>query len=157
MTENYYQKLGALVLGSRLRKLSERLLNEVGNIYRNRNIDFEPGWFHIMYLLNENERLSVTQISDILQVSHPSVIQSIGVLESKGIIDISKDKKDKRKRMIELSESGKSLLIEILPMWNRIDEMMNAFLAEGEFSRNILKAADEIELQLDQKNLSERL
>lgn len=157
MVENYYQKLGALVLGSRLRKLSERLLNEVGNIYRNRNIDFEPGWFHIMYLLNENERLSVTQISDILQVSHPSVIQSIGVLESKGIIDISKDKKDKRKRMIELSESGKSLLIEILPMWNRIDEMMNAFLAEGEFSRNILKAADEIEILLDQKNLSERL
>lgn len=157
MNENYYQKLGALVLGSRLRKLSERLLFEVGNIYRNREIDFEPGWFHIMYLLDENECLSVTQLSDILQVSHPSVIQSIGVLESKGIVKISKDKKDKRRRMIELSDNGKSILTEIQPVWKRIDEMMNQFLAEGEFSRNILNAADEIDKLLDEKNLSDRM
>lgn len=157
LKENYYQTLGALVLGSRLRKLSDRLLAEVGNIYKQRNLDFEPGWFHIMYLLNEFDRLSVTEISEILQISHPSVIQSIGVMEAKGIIELSKDKKDKRKRIIELSETGKKLLVEIQPVWARINVMMNDFLAEGEHSKNLLKAVSEIETQLDRKNLSDRL
>lgn len=157
MSENYYEKLGQLILGSRLRKLSERLMLEMGIIYKSRNIEFEPGWFHIMYLLSENEKLSVTQISEILQVSHPSVIQVVGVLEKKDIVTISPDLNDKRKRMIELSEHGKELLIQIQPLWNMIDQMMAEFLQEGEYSRNILNAVTEIENNLYAKSLSERM
>jgi len=157
MSENYYEKLGQLILGSRLRKLSERLMLEMGNIYKSRNIEFEPGWFHIMYLLSENEKLSVTQISDILQVSHPSVIQVVGVLEKKEIVTISPDLNDKRKRIIELSDHGKDLLFQIQPFWNMIEQMMAEFLQEGEYSRNILNAVNEIENNLDAKSLSERM
>jgi len=157
MSNNYYEKLGQLILGSRLRKLSERLMLEMGNIYKSRNIEFEPGWFHIMYLLSENEKMSITQISEMLQVSHPSVIQVIGVLEKRDIVKISVDSNDKRKRMVELSDNGKSLLERIKPVWNEIDQMMIAFLSEGEYSRNILNAITEIEKNLDAKPLSERM
>jgi len=157
MIDNYYEKLGQLILGSRLRKLSERLMLEMGNIYKSRNIEFEPGWFHIMYLLSENEKMSITQISEMLQVSHPSVIQVVGVLEKRDIVKISIDSNDKRKRMIELSEIGSSLLERIKPVWNEIDQMMIAFLSEGEYSRNILNAITEIEKNLDAKPLSERM
>lgn len=157
MSDNYYEKLGQLILGSRLRKLSERLMLEMGNIYKSKNIEFEPGWFHIMYLLSENEKMSITQISEMLQVSHPSVIQVVGVLEKRDIVKISVDFNDKRKRMVELSENGKSLLERIKPVWNEIDQMMIAFLSEGEYSRNILNAITEIEKNLDAKPLSERM
>jgi len=157
MSDNYYEKLGQLILGSRLRKLSERLMLEMGNIYKSRNIEFEPGWFHIMYLLSENEKMSITQISEMLQVSHPSVIQVVGVLEKRDIVKISIDTNDKRKRMVELSDNGISLLERIKPVWNEIDQMMIAFLSEGEYSRNILNAITEIEKNLDAKPLSERM
>ena len=157
MSDNYYEKLGQLILGSRLRKLSERLMLEMGNIYKSRNIEFEPGWFHIMYLLSENEKMSITQISEMLQVSHPSVIQVVGVLEKRDIVKISIDTNDKRKRMVELSDNGISLLERIKPVWNEIDQMMIAFLSEGEYSRNILNAITEIEKNLDAKPLSERI
>lgn len=157
MSDNYYEKLGQLILGSRLRKLSERLMLEMGNIYKSKSIEFEPGWFHIMYLLSENEKMSITQISEMLQVSHPSVIQVVGVLEKRDIVKISVDLNDKRKRMVELSENGKSLLERIKPVWNEIDQMMIAFLSEGEYSRNILNAITEIEKNLDAKPLSERM
>jgi DNA-binding MarR family transcriptional regulator len=157
MADNYYEKLGQLILGSRLRKLSERLMLEMGNIYKNRNIEFEPGWFHIMYLLAENEKMSITQISDMLQVSHPSVIQVIGVLEKRDIVKISIDNGDKRRRLIELSENGLVLLNQIKPIWQQIDQMMIAFLSEGQFSQNILEAIGEIEKNLDSKSLSERI
>ncbi|MDP3643023.1 MAG: MarR family winged helix-turn-helix transcriptional regulator [Bacteroidota bacterium] len=157
MSDNYYEKLGQLILGSRLRKLSERLMLEMGNIYRSRNIDFEPGWFHIMFLLSENEKMSITQISEMLQVSHPSVIQVVGVLEKKDIVKISVDPLDKRKRMIELSDYGIRLLELIKPVWNEIDQMMITFLSEGDHSANILKAITEIENNLDEKPLTERM
>lgn len=157
MSDNYYEKLGQLILGSRLRKLSERLMLEMGNIYKSKNIEFEPGWFHIMYLLSENEKMSITQISEMLQVSHPSVIQVVGVLEKRDIVKISVDFNDKRKRMVELSDNGASLLERIKPVWNEIDQMMIAFLSEGEYSRNILNAITEIEKNLDAKPLSERM
>jgi len=157
MSDNYYEKLGQLILGSRLRKLSERLMLEMGNIYKSRNIEFEPGWFHIMFLLSENEKMSITQISEMLQVSHPSVIQVVGVLEKRDIIKISIDSNDKRKRMVELSENGVRLLKEIKPVWNEIDQMMMVFLSEGKFSPDILKAIAEIENNLDSKPLAERM
>jgi DNA-binding MarR family transcriptional regulator len=157
MSDNYYEKLGQLVLGSRLRKLSERLMLEMGNIYKAKSIEFEPGWFHIMYLLSENEKMSITQISEMLQVSHPSVIQVIGVLEKRDIVKISIDSNDKRKRMVELSDNGTNLLERIKPVWNEIDQMMIAFLSEDEFSKNILNAITEIEKKLDSKPLSERM
>jgi DNA-binding MarR family transcriptional regulator len=157
MSDNYYEKLGQLVLGSRLRKLSERLMLEMANIYKSRGIEFEPGWFHIMYLLSENEKMSITQISEMLQVSHPSVIQVVGVLEKRDIVKISLDPNDKRKRMVELSDIGSNLLERIKPVWNEIDQMMIAFLSEGEFSPNLLKAVAEIENNLDAKPLSERM
>jgi DNA-binding MarR family transcriptional regulator len=157
MSDNYYEKLGQLILGSRLRKLSERLMLEMGNIYKSRNIEFEPGWFHIMYLLSENEKMSITQISEMLQVSHPSVIQVVGVLEKRDIVKISIDSSDKRKRMVELSDNGISLLERIKPVWNEIDQMMITFLSEGEYSMNILNAITEIEKNLEAKPLSERM
>ena len=157
MSDNYYEKLGQLVLGSRLRKLSERLMLEMGNIYKSRNIDFEPGWFHIMYLLSENEKMSITQISDMLQVSHPSVIQVVGVLDKRDIVKISLDSSDKRKRMVELSDHGNRLLLQIQPVWDEINEMMIAFLSEGEFSPGLLKAIAEIENNMDTKSLVERM
>lgn len=157
MSDNYYEKLGQLVLGSRLRKLSERLMLEMGNVYKDRGIEFEPGWFHIMYLLSENEKMSITQISEVLQVSHPSVIQVVGVLEKRDIVKISIDSNDKRKRMVELSDNGTNLLERIKPVWNEIDQMMIAFLSEGEYSSNILNAITEIEKSLDSKSLAERM
>lgn len=157
MTDNYYEKLGELVIGSRLRRLSERFVLDIGNIYKNKNIDFEPGWFHIMYLLSENKRMSITQIADILNVSHPSVIQVVRVMEMKNIVSAHTDTTDSRKRMLELTTDGRKLLKRIIPIWDEINELITNFLAESEHSKNILKGIKEIEDNLEKKSLSERM
>ncbi len=38
---NFYQNLGYLVLGSRLRRLSEAFLSEINRVYQNEGIDFD--------------------------------------------------------------------------------------------------------------------
>ena len=45
--------LGALALGSRLKRLSDRMMKSVSEIYRNSGLDFESKWFPLFYLLSK--------------------------------------------------------------------------------------------------------
>ncbi len=153
---NYYQQLGELVLASRLRKVSERILQEIAEVYKSKGIEFEPGWFHILYLLHLNKELSITQIAEILQMAHPSVIQVSKVMLSKELIAAYPGKEDKRKRMLALSTKGEKLVDKLLPVWEKIQQSIQQVLHEGEFSSKLFEAFDEIESNLNMKSLAER-
>ncbi|MFT7688506.1 MAG: hypothetical protein ACI9FB_003870, partial [Candidatus Azotimanducaceae bacterium] len=45
--------LGALGLGSRLKRLSDQLMQDGIRIYRETGVDFEPKWFPVYYYLSE--------------------------------------------------------------------------------------------------------
>lgn len=153
MDENYYKDLGELVLGSRLRKISEKLLLEISAIYKTNGIDFEPGWFHILHLLSEKKELSITGIADILQVSHPSVIQVVKVLEKRNLIHTFPGKEDRRKRMLRLTKDGRQLIEQVEPLWKKIKVAVAELLSKGKHSRLLLQALTEIEENLDEQPL----
>ncbi len=67
--------LKALALGTRLKRLSDVLMSDVGKIYKEQDIDFEPRWFAMMYLLSKEKSLSIIDIADQLRLSHPAVVQ----------------------------------------------------------------------------------
>jgi len=56
---NLYQRLGFLVLGSRLRRISDSFLSEITRAYQNEGIEFDASWFPVFYLLAENDSLSI--------------------------------------------------------------------------------------------------
>ncbi|NJK95341.1 MAG: winged helix-turn-helix transcriptional regulator [Bacteroidales bacterium] len=101
--------------------------------------------------------MSITQISEILNVSHPSVIQVVRVMEKRNIIYTNIDATDNRKRILELTENGKMLLKKIKPIWDEISKQIANFLTEGEHSKNLLNGIKEIEENLKKKPLSERI
>ncbi len=155
--ENYYQDLGVLVLGSRLRRMSERMLAEIAAVYKNTGIDFEAGWFHILFLLNQRGEMSITEIADTLQMAHPSVIQVTKAMEKKELISAHPGKEDKRKRMLLLSTKGRALLIDVMPVWESIREKTDALLQEGPHSAFLLEALNELEENLNKRSLAQRM
>ncbi|HAO49511.1 MAG TPA: MarR family transcriptional regulator, partial [Runella sp.] len=66
---NFYQKLGGLILGSRLRRLSEYFLSEVNKVYAEKGIAFDASWFSMFYLISKNEHISLIDIAETLEVS----------------------------------------------------------------------------------------
>ncbi len=154
---DYYSLLGPLVLGSRFRKISERMLAEIGEVYKSLEIEFEPGWFHVLYLLNEQEEMSITQISETLGVAHPSVIQVAKVMEKNEIVEAFPGREDKRKRMLKLSAKGQNLVDQILPVWDKIKTSIWEVLDEGEHSKFMFEAMNELESNLDKMSLAERV
>ncbi|MBK9509411.1 MAG: MarR family transcriptional regulator [Cytophagaceae bacterium] len=150
---NFYQKLGPLVFGSRLRRLSEGFLSEVNKVYADLGIDFEASWFGVFYLLDKNGELSIHEISEVLEISHSAVSQMVKTLNEKNLVALSPSKHDARKKIVVLTDSGKELLNQIKPVWEALEKTITEMTVGMEIFEHLMK----IENDFLKKSLSQRI
>lgn len=135
---NYYQSLGYLVLGSRLKRMSELFLSEINKAYKAEGIVFETTWFPVFYLLSQHKTLTIQELCEQIEVSHPAASQLVTSLKNKGLVATTTSAEDARKQLVQLTPEGKKLLKKILPVWDAIRETMEEVAAENPESEAIL-------------------
>ena len=118
---NYIRQMGAVAIASRLRALNDVLVRDAIRIYEEQEVDFEPRWFPLVMLLKEKGALSVMEIAEQLNMTHPAVNQTCNILEKKGHVRSLKDKEDKRKRIIQLNEQCIQLTEQLEPLWKHFE------------------------------------
>lgn len=153
----FYRDAGDLIFGTRLKRLSDRFLNEITRMYRTLDIPFETSWFPLFYLLNEQECLSVTEIAKELKITHSAVSQLVTIIEKKGYIVFVPDDQDKRRRLIKFTGEGRRLMTTLEPIWAAIHRAMTGLLNENEHSARFLAAMNELEDSLEEQPLHERI
>lgn len=87
--------------------------------------------FRILNILKENEYISANEIAKSLDLSRPRITVSINELSNKGLIEINKDKNDKRKYNINITNKGDEYLSKqykffndfFEKIWNNFDEI----------------------------------
>ena len=154
---NLYQSLGYLVLGSRLRRLSESFLAEINRAYQNEGIDFDASWFPVFYLLSKNDSLSIKELSEQTEVSHPAASQLITNLKNRGLVTSATCTDDGRRQLVQLTDSGRVLLAQILPVWDAILLTMDELIATDPGCRELLPAISSLESAFKSINLSDRI
>jgi DNA-binding MarR family transcriptional regulator len=154
---NLYQSLGYLVLGSRLRRLSEVFLSEINRAYQNEGIDFDASWFPVFYLLSKNDALSIKELSEQTEVSHPAASQLIANLKSKSLVTSATCTDDGRRQLITLTDKGKMLLSQILPVWDAVLGAMDELISSDEEGSRFLPAITAMESIFKQNSLSDRI
>ena len=154
---NLYQSLGYLVLGSRLRRLSESFLAEINRVYQNEGIDFDASWFPVFYLLSKNDALSIKELSEQIEVSHPAASQLITNLKNRGLVTSATCADDGRRQLVTLTDSGRKLLARILPMWEAISKAMTELIDTDPSSKQLLPAITALEKTFRSVNLAERI
>ena len=154
---NFYQQLGFLVFGSRLKRLGDTLINDVNRVYKNQKIEFDASWFPVFYILSQKKEVSIKEISDELNVSHSAISQLISGLQQKGLIKSVISKKDARHKAITFTPIGERLLKKIKPVWNALEKAMEELVEESSYSKKILQSLNAIEAGIKNKNLFERI
>jgi DNA-binding MarR family transcriptional regulator len=154
---NLYQSLGYLVMGSRLRRLSESFLSEINRAYQNEGIEFDASWFPVFYLLSRNDALSIKELSEQTEVSHPAASQLVANLKNKKLVASATCTDDGRRQLITLTNKGRALLNQILPVWDAISAAMDELAASGAESDNLLPAISAMEQIFKQNSLSEKI
>ncbi len=149
------KQLGELALATRLKRLSDRLLQDVSRIYAEQGFEFDPRWFALLNLIKKEGSISVVDASEILKISHPAVVQLANQLEKMKIIVTSKDKKDGRKRNLQLSDKGKELLHRLSPLLKKIEEANREFLESTGY--DVLSIIEKLEKGLEKQSMYERV
>ncbi len=148
------KQLGGIALGSRLKRLSDLFMHDIDLIYKKLNINFEPRWFALTSYLYDYGDTSILELADSLKFSHPAVVQIVNQMLKKKLVEAYKDKTDKRKRMIKLSDKGKELFESINPLLGEINDSVKEIIQSTGY--DFLHVIESIEKELDAKGIYER-
>lgn len=151
---SFYESLGFLVFGSRMRRLSETFLVELNKVYDNLAIDFDSSWFPMFYLIANRQPVSISEIAVQLEISHSAVSQLAMVFRKKNLITSVKSQLDERRQLLALSETGSELHLKLQPVWLAITETMQSLASNDPESTGLLLAITDFEARLQTGKLS---
>jgi DNA-binding MarR family transcriptional regulator/N-acetylglutamate synthase-like GNAT family acetyltransferase len=152
---DFMNQLGPLVLASRLKILSDTLMQGVSRIYREFHVDFQPRWFPVTYYLYHIGPAQVTHLASALRQTHPAVLQVVNTMHKKGLVKVKKDKEDQRKTIITLSSHGYEMAKNMEEIWEVISSAAGKLIDE-----NYIKILENIALledALDQEDIYSRI
>jgi DNA-binding MarR family transcriptional regulator len=144
-------------MGSRLRRLSESFLSEINRAYQNEGIDFDASWFPVFYLLSKNDALSIKELSEQTEVSHPAASQLITNLKNKNLVTSATCADDGRRQLVTLTDKGRLLLQQIMPVWDAILAAMDGLITANLECDQLLPGVAAMEKVFKQHSLSENI
>jgi|APSaa5957512535_1039671.scaffolds.fasta_scaffold107845_1 DNA-binding MarR family transcriptional regulator/GNAT superfamily N-acetyltransferase len=152
------QSVGSLGLGSRLKRLSDQLMQDGILVYRDSGVDFEPRWFPVFLYLKETGPSAVMDIARGIGVTHPTISQVSKEMINAGLVAAYKDTKDKRKRVLALTMDGKAKAKGLESVWLEIGESLQEVIDEAavDFLENIQSIEHALERKSFHKRFQER-
>ena len=154
---NFYQSLGFLFFGTRLKRLSETFLHDVNKVYKKNKINFDASWFPVFYILAQHEEVSIRHISNELRISHSAASQMVSNLQQKGFIKSTVSKTDARHKVVTFTAKGQKLLLKVQPVWAALQQAMEELSSETVQSKKLLDALTALENNLQKTGVYERV
>lgn len=151
---DFIKELGHLALGSRLRRLSDRIMSSGIEIYGASGLDFEPRWFPVFRLVADRGPLTVGECAAELGLTHAAVSQTLRAMTKRGVMTAKRDRNDDRKRLLALTDAGRDLLPALQAVWSDIEAAVRDVVDVG--GVDVFAALEGIEHALDQRTLAQR-
>ncbi len=98
-----------------------------------------------------NPGLTINQMAEISGLDRTTLARNLKLLEERGWIAV-RSGADQRRREIHLTESGRQILLEALPLWEQAQEQVRATLGQEGLAQ-LFTYLDRLE-ELPQGNLS---
>ena len=117
MEQDLVQELGYANLDTRLKRISDKMSHSLRAMYRTMQLDTEPNWYLVFWILKEHPNSSVTEIALRLRFTHQSVVNMTNKMVQKGYLNTKKDPTDKRKTIFELTMKAKAKFPLFTEIW----------------------------------------
>lgn len=147
--------LGELALASRLRRLADRLQQDVTAVYADLGIPFEARWFATLQALRRRSPQSVTGLARELGLTHPAVTQIARALAARGLVAAARDARDERRRLLRLTPAGRALIRRLDPVWEQVRLANRELLAAS--GGDLLATLARVEAELGRRDMRERV
>ena len=111
MTEDVVKTLGYLALGTRLKRLGERLQAQTQFLLASAGIDLPASHFPVLAALDRLGPMSVGELTEAVGVSQPGVTRLVQKLESERLVQSRESASDRRVRAVALTRAGQQLIL----------------------------------------------
>jgi len=101
---------GHLTLGSRLKRIGERMQADVARFMEDAGIGAQPSVPPLLAALDGKHSLTISELVDAVGISQPGVTRSIGQLERAGLVAIERRQNDRRSKAVALTQKGRDLV-----------------------------------------------
>jgi DNA-binding MarR family transcriptional regulator len=145
-------ELGHLFLGSRLKRLAERLQADAAKVHKAVGVDAQPAEVALLAALDRFGPLSVSGAVDALGVSQPAVTRTASGLVERGLVSSECDESDQRQRTLKLTKQGRGLIAKAKKeAWPLIESAVDAMC-----SPLLLEQIRALEAKLEERPLESR-
>jgi DNA-binding MarR family transcriptional regulator/GNAT superfamily N-acetyltransferase len=119
------QDLGATFLGSRLKRLGERMQAGAVRIAAEAGLAVQPAHMTVLATL-DGQALTIGQLAQAIGVSQPGITRTVGQMLDLGLV-VAEPGEDQRQRTMSLSEAGAAMLARAkVHMWPRVNNGVQA-------------------------------
>ena len=147
VTEDIVKELGYLALGTRLKRLGERLQSQTQVVLETTGTEVPASHFPILAALDRLGTLNVSDVTDAVGVSQPGVTRMLDKLEADGLLRSAPSASDRRVRTIELTKAGRLLISRSKRVvWPMIEAAVEEACAGG--AQSLLSALAALEVAL---------
>jgi DNA-binding MarR family transcriptional regulator len=154
--DDILRPLGYLCLGSRLKRLGERLQAGVVQLGRQRGLEVQAGQFPILVTIDRLGPVTITDLAEALGVSQPGVTRNVAGLVAAGLVQTRRIHEDQRHKTLTLTKAGRQLVERCKrDFWPRIEAVV-AEICRG-LSGSLLDQLAGLEDALAESSLESRL
>jgi DNA-binding MarR family transcriptional regulator len=108
--DDVVRELGLLCLGSRLKRIGERLQADVQRHLDDAGIEAQPSNYPLLFTIDRYGALTIGDLAEALGVSQPGITRSVIKLAEQGVVEITRRDEDQRKKSVSLTTTGQSLV-----------------------------------------------
>ena len=101
-------------------------------------VGLTSGQFSLLNGLNRPEPPTLGAVARLLAMDRSTVTANLKPLERKGLVETTTDARDRRSRRASLTDAGRAILAEALPIWQREHARLDADLTDVSTLRSSL-------------------
>ena len=146
--------LGVGFLGSRLKRLAERMQADAAEVARSLELPVQPAQMSLLLAIRLHGPISVGELAERLQLAQPTVTRALGALGD--YVEARPSPDDGRSRRLALTPAGEALLVRVqTELLARIEPAAAELVAglPGDFMQGLAK----VEARLAERSLLGRI
>lgn len=95
-----------------------------------RPLGINQGQFSLLMSLNRPDAPTISRVAAFLAMDRTTLTAVLKPLERRGLLSMTVDKEDRRNRRLTLTDAGRRLLRDALPIWTKTHAAIDMTLAE---------------------------
>jgi len=110
MVEDVVRRLGHLTLGTRLKRLGERMQSQTQRILDAHELPIQAAQFPFLAAVDRLGPLTVGELAEAVGMTQPGATRALAQLAEEGFVEITSASDDQRRKRVTLTRQGKRLV-----------------------------------------------